>query len=725
MPFGRRTQNPNQSKSNRRFEFVGRKKELDVFFDNLDLPSDAPNKKPIISISGVGGIGKTRLLQKIIQNLPSEYIISFIDETDEIGDDIGRLVSTICHNTRKSGKSVNFEKTSNLIARRNEMLGHLQTIKSEIPKGFFELVYSGARLAASGTPLAPIMDLVAPESKVAEILTSVSNRLLQKRAGKDDLALLLEPKNILAKSLVDDMNQIAKGNKPILLFFDTYEVIGVQINSWLLKYLIGENRDEIDCNLHIVFAGREVLERMDERWRQWRKDDLILDLNLEVFSDIELREYIKVNHQEDIDIEELARITSRLPLWLELWSLSGKTLAEYRNISDSGDVTDRLLRSLPSDQHREWVKKASLLPSFNRDSLSPLLGNEADLAYGWLSSQSFVKPSTDNQIKLHDEMSDILKTHVFNSSPETWENSYKTVAGYYSTRADKISENINNNPYRILNLDYQEVVEKFYYHVLQQVDIHFIVKSQFFGWLLEALHYDLSFFNRLSALIEDFNKRVNKPLPDIRASWLVNDYESFRNDLVFIAEKYSISPHQKAIAYNWVGYSFSLEENWANAISYYDKAIELDKALLSVYYDRSEAYAKQGKTQKAKADIANGRKLIEKELFVGRSDSREEFQNFLAKGAAPDYLNKVVLYAKGGIGKTQLLNNLGYFYEATGLLKKRSSLNFTETSDSEDTLSEIKNKPSTKKVIQNTENKKEQAQRKAIHKKTSPRKRKK
>lgn len=723
MPFGRRTQNPNQPETNRRFEFVGRKKELDVFFDNLDLQSDAPNKKPIVSISGVGGIGKTRLLQKIIQNLPSEFITSFVDETDEIGDDIGKLISTICRNARKSGKSVNFEKTSNLIARRNEILGHLQTIKGEIPKGFFELVYSGARLAASGTPLAPFMDLVAPESKAAEILTNMSNRLLQKRAGKDDLDLLIEPKTILTKSLVDDMNQIAKGNKPVLLFFDTYEVTGTQINSWLLKYLIGENRDEINCNLHIVVAGREILERMDERWRQWRKDDLILDLNLEVFSDIELREYIKVNHQENIDIEELARITSRLPLWLELWSLSGKTLAEYRNISDSGDVTDRLLRSLPSDQHREWVKKASLLPSFNRDNLSLLLGDDADLAFGWLSSQSFVKPSTDNQIKLHDEMADILKTHVFNSSPETWENSYKTVAGYYSTRADKISENINNNPYRILNLDYQEVIEKFYYHVLQQDDIHFIVKSQFFGWLLEALHYDLSFFNRLSTLIEDFNKRVNKPLPDIRASWLVNDYESFRNDLVSIAEKYSISPHQKAIAYNWVGYSFSLEENWVNAISYYDKAIELDKTLLSVYYDRSEAYAKQGKTQKAKADIVSGRKLIEKEIFIGRRDSQDEFQRFLKSGTTPEYLNKVVLYAKGGLGKAQLMNNLGYFYEASDVLQKKSTLPTSGIANTEDRLSLINIKPSRKKETKNA--KSNQVQGKAKHKKHTARKRKK
>jgi len=196
MPFGRRKQTSDQSEPVRRFEFVGREKELKIFFDNLYLPADAPSKKPIVSISGIGGIGKTRFLKHVMQELSDDSIISFVDETDNIGDDIGTLISAIVGNIRKSGKPINLEKTEGYIRRRNELLAHLQAAKDELPKGFFELIFSAAKLAINTTPAGPIFDLVASEGKVAEVLSALGNRLLGKRNEKVDYALLFEPKHI-------------------------------------------------------------------------------------------------------------------------------------------------------------------------------------------------------------------------------------------------------------------------------------------------------------------------------------------------------------------------------------------------------------------------------------------------------------------------------------------------------------------------------------------------
>jgi len=457
---------------------------------------------------------------------------------------------------------------------------------------------------------------------------------------------------------VEDMNRVGQGNECVVLIFDTYEATGSYLNPWILKYLIGNERDAVECNLHIVMGGRNQLSKTDQGWHQWNLENLILDIVLDTFSDTEIHEYLKKNHKdEEIDIERLAHLTYRIPLWLEVWSLSGKSLAEYQNLVDMKNITDRILKFLPSEKHRSWVRTAALYRSFNRDTLAVILGDEATVAFDWMLSQhSFVKVrSQDNRIQLHDEMYSLIGEYQKKSSPETWSKDKRLLADYYLAKANKRSHEMEYPNFRVIDAAFQDAVIEFYYYAFQSTDVHFIIKSELYGFLLEALQYNLPFFYRLSDLIENYNENENASvkLPDIRASWVSKDIVAFRLDLIKISENYSLTPSQIAIAYNWLGYASALDGETSEALEYYSKSIKLNPNNPANYFDRSIIWAQLKQESKSQSDILNGKELRASQIsqafglltLEGNSSNLEELDvsNMLADDAGKDEVLKLIM----------------------------------------------------------------------------------
>jgi hypothetical protein len=696
MPFGRRKSTTQANEPVRRFEFVGREAETKAVLDNFHLPADAPNKKPIIGIHGVGGVGKTRFLQHITQKLPGECIVSYVDETDDIADDVGRLINTICRNARKAGKPVQFDKTNALINLRITSLNHLRTEKDELPQSVFGFIYAGARLAISGTPVASVLDALDVKEKVEEAATVLSNRFLEKQNLKVEQALLFEPKPILTNAFVEDLNRLAGKNNSIVLIFDTFEVIGSIVNPWLLKWLIGEARDNINCNLHILIAGRAPLTKTDQGWFPWQRDDLICEIELEPFTDDEIIKYLEVNcEQSNVSIQELAQITTRLPLWLDLWSLSEHSIAEYRSNVDLQNITDRVLKFLPSDKHRNWVKKAALCRWFDGDVLAALLEDPGP-AFDWLVSQSsMVKGTSKGKWKLHDALQEILQKYQLAYSQAEWDYLNKSLANHIFKKADSISQQISSLFLQYFDDEWQDAVEDFFVYGLRVIQVDKKTRSRMAGILLESMNYDIPFFYKISDLIDHDEREL---LPNLRFLWLNIEYDAFSSQLTSLVEECELPARQKAIAYNWIGYQARLKGNLQEALEWNKRAADIYDGLASIHYDTADILRHLGYIKMAKDEETQGRLHLHDELYaLLKSKAFDQFQSTFASetSMATAAINFYYAGELDETGKTRLSADILQFAKKdnTEFLLERSKRNYTKAILTNQKVSLIRKQP--------------------------------
>ncbi len=272
--------------------FVGRTNELHFFVENILNPKEPVHN--IVSVSGQAGVGKSTLLTHFIDmTLSSDFkdycLISLVDERQVTP---ASIMQKFANNLHMTGE---FEKA---LVRYKDAL-HLQS-KRETKRD--TLLRKAPKLAGSVVEDVPIMGGILREgAKTATEFFVNQHRTNQLLKGAERLE---DPVGDLTRAFVEELNHLTntqvalsfnrgKRLRRVILFFDTFELSGIEAAPWLLDHFL---QTEISNQVVLVIAGRDPIERSTpydpKRWLPYHDDNTIYSISLDSFTEEETYNYL-------------------------------------------------------------------------------------------------------------------------------------------------------------------------------------------------------------------------------------------------------------------------------------------------------------------------------------------------------------------------------------------------------------------------------------------------
>ena len=413
--------------------FIGRTNELLFFVQNI-LKPEVPTQN-ILSISGQGGVGKSTLLARFIEEARSadfqDYCLtSIVDERQATAISMMEHFAHQLHLTGTFGKA---------LKRYKETVHTLQTERETLPHRLLQKTPDFAGAAVEGVPIAGPILREGVKATTAHLLSEHRHVL-----ASGDAEQLEDPLPDLTQAFIKELNQLSdtrvtlrahqgKRQRRVILFFDTFEQLAVNAVPWLLNYFLPAT---ISSNVVLVFAGRDAIEHAtpqdSKRWLPHLESGIIHSMSLHSFSEDEVRVYLATRGITDPDrIATVWQLSRGLPLYLGL--LTSNPQGE---VDPTENVVDNFLRWIPEQEEvkRQLALDAALFSApFNQDDLAAFANvpeHERLSLFRWLTRQPFVRPQ-GGRYHYHDLAQELFSRHLFQRSPKTYTLIRKALADHY------------------------------------------------------------------------------------------------------------------------------------------------------------------------------------------------------------------------------------------------------------------------------------------------------
>ena len=453
MPFIKRAnlKHPHSVTDTRKI-FVGRMNELQFFIENILDPEEPTHN--IVSIFGQGGVGKSTLLARVIEELYDskykEYCLSaLVDERQTTPVSIMERFADQLHLGGDFGKALKHYK---------ELVRKLQTEQETLQTTILHRAPDFAGAAIEGVPIVgPIL---------REGVKVTAGHLIDRyQAGQlhKDTEHLHDPLHDLTKTFIAELNRVAdtqvvlstrwlKRERRVLLCFDTFEQMAPEAVPWLLDYFLDAH---ISSNVVLVIAGRDRIDHSTadgpKRWLMYYDSNTIYSLSLNGFTEDETRTYLAARNITDPDrISTIWRLSRGLPLYLGL--LTSNLQGE---VDPTKDVVDNFLRWIPEREHikRRLALDAALLSKpFNQDDLEAFTylpeQERLDLYY-WLTGLSFVYPQA-GRFRYHELAQDLFSRHPYQRSKKEYYSTRRNLATHYQRFLQEIQEEKGGETYHFM-----------------------------------------------------------------------------------------------------------------------------------------------------------------------------------------------------------------------------------------------------------------------------------
>ena len=429
--------------------FVGRTSELHFFVQNILTPEDPIHN--ILSISGQGGVGKSTLLARFINEAHSppfkDFCLTAI--VDERQTTPVTIMERFADQLHLKGK---FEKA---LRQYKETLRKLQTERDAMQETMLHRIPDFAGAAAESLPIAgPLL---------REGVKASAKHLLERYHADQrhrDAELLVDPLAALTKAFVEELNSLAESRVTlgvrrgkqlrIILCLDTFEQLADEAVPWLLDYLL---ETEIKNTVVLVIAGRDSLEQSTpdgpKRWLPYYDNHTIYSMALDSFTEDETRTYLAARGMTDGDrMTTIWQLSQGLPLYLGLLTsnLTGQ-------VDPTKDVVDNFLRWIPEQEHikRQVALDAALFSrSFNQDDLEAFTyvsEKERPTLYRWLIGQPFVR-AQDDRYRYHDIARELFRHYLYQHSRKGYHTTRRALAHHYQRLLEEIRREEGKEVYR-------------------------------------------------------------------------------------------------------------------------------------------------------------------------------------------------------------------------------------------------------------------------------------
>ena len=452
MPFVRKT-NPegSQTPTDTRKLFVGRTGELLFFVQNILKPEEPTHN--IISIWGQGGVGKSTLLTRFIDEA---HLAEFKDycltaTVDELQTTPASIMERFAIQLHMQGT---FEKA---LKHYKKVLRTQQTEQETLQDTLVQKMPVFAGATVEGVPF------VGP--LLGEGVKATAEHLMDRRNNvkkRKEEEILEDPVNVLTRAFVDELNHIvatrvmlASGkikHRRVVLFFDTFEQLAAEVVPWLLNYFLPA---DINASIVLMIAGRDPIERSHpddtKRWLPFIDNENIYWIPLNSFTEDETRTYLtKRNITDPEHISTIWQLSQGLPLYLSLLTSNPRG-----KVDPTADVVANFLRWIPE---QDYIKRQLALDTalfshpFNQDDLVAfpyLPKNELPSLYSWLIAQPFVR-SQDGRYTYHELAQELFGRQLYQRSKKEYYATRESIAHYYQRLLEEFQEEMGEEVFHFI-----------------------------------------------------------------------------------------------------------------------------------------------------------------------------------------------------------------------------------------------------------------------------------
>jgi tetratricopeptide (TPR) repeat protein len=584
-------------RARQRRSFIGRREQLMQFEANFDLPVDSDQRKYIFNIHGISGVGKTFLTRQLEQNATSKG--AFTAYTAEDSADAITAMSAIAEQFAGHGvRLTNFTKRLEVYNRRRLELES----DNRAPKGvtsFLTKTALGIALTAAVQGVPPLagglLSSIDP-SAVADQFSQAQTYLVRKFGARShDVQLMLWPMSELTKAFVSGLNIVASSSQ-IALFFDSYEATAPLLDAWLRKLYDGQYGD-LPANMITVVSGQYPLS--SGPWSDYRQ--FIADISLEPFTEPEALAYLaseRIFHQPTVT--KILALSGRLPMWLNAAATAG--LHDDGVNSDlTGDIVSWILRSVQDPGYRDIAIRAATPRIFNRDVINviatPRISRDE---FAWLCGLSFVMQQRGTW-KYHEAARSAMLRLRRAQSPAEWRADNLALASAY---AEWDAEVMGLNAATYAQSQPNDYSLERAYHLLC-VDSLSNLSSVVESAVKAAGDGDLGHAQHWIRMIMEAARDIDDKALERRASHLV---EAISNDnaIAFfdlIIDIKNLTSDCLASAYCERGYRHLIIQYYDQALSDFDRAVELGSSDSRVFVGRAMTFMTTGRLTEASSDL--------------------------------------------------------------------------------------------------------------------------
>lgn len=408
-------------------DFVGREKRLLEFSENLRLPLADHRRRFVFNVHGVAGVGKTFLTHQFRR--VAEKVGSLCAYTDESCFDVLETMTALAADLAAQELPLkSFDKKLAVYHRRRHELEADPSAPGAGTRSAVEIGLAAARMVPVVGGAAGALDAKATADQVDRLRAHLSKKL----RNSEDVQLLLSPAESLSKYFVADLRRLAH-DRPIALFFDTFERTAPFLEDWLLD-LLSSRHGELPAQLVITIAGQKSLN--SNRWSPYR--GIVADVPLVPFTEDEARKLLTARGVRDEHVVQLIlTLSGRLPLWLA--TLADRPPADQTDVTDHTDgAVERFLKWEPDEARRAIALSGALPRKLNEDVLGALCDNESSTEmFGWLRGLPFVTKTT-SYWRYHDvARAPMLRLHR-TQSPQRWRGQHHKLAAHFRTEREAL-----------------------------------------------------------------------------------------------------------------------------------------------------------------------------------------------------------------------------------------------------------------------------------------------
>ncbi|MGW0904258.1 AAA family ATPase [Streptomyces sp. NPDC002853] len=293
--------------------FVGRRRELAAFRENLVQGTGADTYQFLFHVHGLAGVGKSTLIRRWEATAREEGAVTAV-----VGDDVHSAVEAMAAISEQLARqncplkqfdkqlSTYRQKCHEADAAFTEQLmceggrGPGPSYRAEpSPSSTFAAQIGVAGLGlVSG--IGALSGAVRPEH-VASGLDRARTALSSRLRSHEDVQFLLSPLKVLTPQFLADLRDVA-GRRPwVVLFFDTYERTAPLLDVWLRDMLVGEAYGAVPVNVQAALAGQGPLNPAC-----WGDSlDLVTEVALEPFSEDEARALLAARGVSDARVVDV------------------------------------------------------------------------------------------------------------------------------------------------------------------------------------------------------------------------------------------------------------------------------------------------------------------------------------------------------------------------------------------------------------------------------------
>ena len=485
--------------------YISRKK-AEKFILKVEDAIKKPQNSPLLHYAyGIGGIGKSTLMDKLIEKFSSQF------QCAKISFDINSSISTPIDLMKTLNDQLNGDTDGwgedafkELYDKYNKTLQDLkaEAIKTESPddqQGLFDLIKQAGQFAKFAIPLFSAVNSGGTTAVVSSVADAAISNAGENTIGKgiDTLVeggisvlqaadllkkykttkdkpelqeLITNPLPKLAKAFIETIVQKSQ-HKPILLFIDTYEKASSEFDAFLCKFLLSDKKLQ-NSSVRIVIAGRySLINKRYQRMFQ-QHHNLIAEEQLDKFTQEETKAYLQqIGITEPNEISKYWKATKGYPYYL---NLIRKQKEDGKNIKLSRggrDMVDLLLDGL-SDTEKRVVSLAAYCRWFDQDILEYLL-EKNDISenpaenlswFDWLISRDFAVD--DEHYRLDDVARDVIRQTEHKNKKKKFTQIHQELAEYFQQLANEQvdSEELISEKYE--DSEWCEYVTESTYHAL-------------------------------------------------------------------------------------------------------------------------------------------------------------------------------------------------------------------------------------------------------------------